>query len=128
MELGLHFKDVFTILTFNEETFFSIIKALITQSMIEKNNNLSAEEILETLYAARDVCIRYEKKYDMLSEQFYELYSQGLLDDDGLNFDLVDWAGSYKTVLDCQRAYNGRVQEFSVAEKLAHLRAHAMVA
>ncbi|MDZ7292480.1 MAG: hypothetical protein ONB42_21340 [candidate division KSB1 bacterium] len=55
------------------------------------------EEMLATLHDARDVCARYEKKYDMSSQQFYELYSQGLLDDDGLNFDFVDWAGSYKT-------------------------------
>jgi len=71
-------------------------------------------EILETLYASRDICIQYEKKSNMLSEQFYELYSQGLLDEDGLNFDFVDWAGSYKTVLDCQREYNSRVQQFLV--------------
>jgi len=104
---------------------------MITQSMLERKSPFSPEEILETLYAARDVCIQYEKKYNMLSEQFYELYSQGLLDDDdddGLKFDFADWAGSYKTVLACQREYNGRVQQFSVAEKLAHLRAHAMVA
>ncbi|MCI0691907.1 hypothetical protein L0337_07865 [candidate division KSB1 bacterium] len=96
--------------------------------MTGNNSKPLAEEILETLYAARDVCIRYEKKYNMLSEQFHELYSQGLLDDDGLNLDFVDWAGSYKTVLDCQREYNGRVREFTIAEKLAHLKAHAMVA
>jgi len=101
---------------------------MITQSTLERKPRFSPEEILETLYASRDICIQYEKKYNMLSEQFHELYSQGLLDDDGLNFDFVDWAGSYKTVLACQREYNGRVQQFSVAEKLAHLRAHAMVA
>jgi len=101
---------------------------MTTQSMLERKPRFSPEEILETLYAARDICIQYEKKYNMLSEQFYELYSQGLLDEDGLNFDFVDWAGSYKTVLDCQHEYKGRVQQFTVAEKLAHLRTHAMVA
>ncbi len=101
---------------------------MIKQNMSERAPRFSPEEILETLYASRDICIQYEKKYTMLSDQFYELYSQGLLDEDGPNFDFVDWAGSYKTVLDCQREYNGSVQQFSVAEKLAHLRTHAMVA
>ncbi len=66
--------------------------------MSERKLKPSVEEIIETLHAAKDICLRYEKKYNILSEQFYELSSQGLLDDDGLNFDFVDWAGSYKTV------------------------------
>jgi hypothetical protein len=88
----------------------------------------SLEEIIETLHLSEEACIRYEKKYDMLSEQFYELYSQGLLDDDGLNFDFVDWAGSYKTVLECQQQYSKRVKQLTPAEKIAHLKTHAMVA
>jgi hypothetical protein len=88
----------------------------------------SVTEIIETLHAAREVCIRYEKKYHMLSEQFYELYSQGLLDDDGLNYDFVDWAGSCKTVLECQREYVGQLKQSTPMEKIAQLKTYAMVA
>jgi hypothetical protein len=33
------------------------------------------QEIIETLHVTREVCNRFEKKYNMLSEHFYELYS-----------------------------------------------------
>lgn len=95
--------------------------------MSERKSRPSIEEIIETLHAVKDICFRYEKKYNMLSEQFFELYSQGLLDDDGLNFDFADWAGSYKTVLDCQRAYNDQIKRFTIPEKLAKLKTHALV-
>jgi hypothetical protein len=86
----------------------------------------SVEEISETLHAARDVCVCYEKKYHILSEQFYEFYSQGLLDDDGLNFDFVDWAGSYKTTLECEREYYDQIKRFTTAEKLARLKNYVL--
>lgn len=79
--------------------------------MNEEKRKPPVDEIIETLHAAREVCIGYERKYNMLSEQFYELYSQGLLDDDGLNCDFVDWAGSYKTVLECQREHTGQIKQ-----------------
>jgi hypothetical protein len=56
----------------------------------------------------------------MLSEQFYELYSQGLLGDDGLNFDFGDWAGSYETVLESQRLFSEKIAQPTLAEKIAH--------
>jgi hypothetical protein len=96
--------------------------------MNEEKRKLQVEEIIETLHAAREVCIGYERKYNMLSEQFYELYSQGLLDDDGLNYDFVDWAGSYKTVLECQREYASQVKQSTPAQKIEQLKAYAMVA
>jgi hypothetical protein len=92
------------------------------------NFNPTFEEIIETLRASRDVCSRYEKKYNMLSEQFHELYSQGLLDDDGLNHDFTDWAGTYKTVLACQREYANLLKQSTPAEKISHLRTYALVA
>ena len=85
------------------------------------------EDIIETLHAVREVCSRYEKKYKMLSEQFFELYSKGLLDDDGLNYDFVDWAGSYKTVIEAEGLYNESIKYATVDEKLAQIRSHALV-
>ncbi|MGH7450618.1 MAG: hypothetical protein ACRENG_04700 [bacterium] len=96
--------------------------------MNEEKRKPSVDEIIETLHAAREVCIGYERKYNMLSEQFYELYSQGLLDDDGLNYDFVDWAGSYKTVLECQREYASQIKQSTSAQKIAQLKTYAIVA
>ena len=96
--------------------------------MNARNLKPSFEEIIETLHASREVCSRYEKKHDMLSEQFHELYSQGLLDDDGVNHDFTDWAGSYKTVLACQQEYANLLKQATPAEKVTHLRADALVA
>lgn len=73
--------------------------------MTTRNLKATFEEIIETLHATREVCSRYKNKYKMLSKQFFELYSQGLLDDEGLNYDFVDWAGSYKTATACQQEY-----------------------
>lgn len=96
--------------------------------MNEEKRKPQVDEIIETLHAAREICIGYERKYNMLSEQFYELYSQGLLDDDGLNYDFVDWAGSYKTVLECQHEYAIQIKQSTPAQKIAQLKTHAMVA
>ncbi len=90
--------------------------------------SFSLEDIIATLHAAQEDCARHEKKYKMLSEQFFKLYSQGLLDDDGLNFDFVDWAGAYKTFLSSQREYENRIKQFSVTDQLSRLRNHALVA
>jgi len=95
---------------------------------MKKQPKPSAAEIIETLHAAREACIRYEKKYNILTEEFYDLYSQGLLDDDDLNFDFVDWAGSHKTALECQRELHKCFKQSTPAEKVAKLKSHAVVA
>ena len=95
--------------------------------MNERPTPHSLEDLIATLHAAQEDCARHEKKYNMLTDQFFRLYSQGLLDDDGLNFDFVDWAGAYKTLLSCQREYQNRIKSFSVTDQLSRLRNHALV-
>ncbi|MFQ5640338.1 MAG: hypothetical protein ACE5IR_20355 [bacterium] len=96
--------------------------------MHENTQEPTVEDLIETLHAMREVCSQYEKKYNMLTEQFFELYSQGLLDDDGPNVDFADWAGSYKTALQCQQLYNDYFKDTTVDEKLTRIKSHALVA
>ena len=95
--------------------------------MHENNQKPTVEDLIETLHAMREICSEYEKKYNMLSEQFFELYSQGLLDDDGPNVDIIRWAGSYKTGLQCIRKYDEIVNEMPVSQQLTQLKPHELV-
>ncbi len=56
---------------------------------------------------------RFERKYGVLSETFYELYSTGEEPDDGSVLDFEKWAGLYEAWRDRLHAY---------AEALQHLR------
>lgn len=66
--------------------------------------NNSFKEILEDLHAAENRCQQFEKQYGILSEYFFDAYTNGLLDDDG-NLDFVEWAGFYKSKLERLRRY-----------------------
>jgi hypothetical protein len=63
-------------------------------------------EILEDLHAAENKCQQFEKKYGILSEYFFDAYTNGWLDDDG-NLDFAEWAGFYKSKQDRLRRYRG---------------------
>ena len=45
-----------------------------------------------------------KKKYGILSEYFFDAYTNGWLDDDG-NLDFAEWAGYYKSKQDRLRRY-----------------------
>jgi hypothetical protein len=57
---------------------------------------LTISEILDDLRVADEMLRRFERLYWLSSEQFYELYSQGLLDDGEHLHDFSQWAGFYK--------------------------------
>jgi hypothetical protein len=57
---------------------------------------LSLSDILEELRAAEEGLHKFEHRYWISSEQFYELYTQGLLDDGEHLEDFAQWAGHYK--------------------------------
>jgi hypothetical protein len=61
-------------------------------------------EIIEDLHAAENKCQQFEKQYGLLSEYFFDAYSNGWLADDG-NLDFAEWAGYYKSKLDRLRRY-----------------------
>jgi hypothetical protein len=80
------------------------------------NNEL--QEIIEDLHAAENKCQQFEKQYGLLSEYFFDAYSNGWLDDDG-NLDFAEWAGYFKSTQDRLRRYRAfMVKESSVIKNL----------
>ena len=61
-------------------------------------------EILEDLHAAENKCQQFEKQYGVLSEYFFDAYTNGWLEDEG-NLDFAEWAGFYKSKQDRLRRY-----------------------
>ena len=60
-------------------------------------------EILDDLRAADEITRRFERRYWLSSEDFYELYSQGLLDDGEHTEDFTLWAAFFEIKLDRER-------------------------
>jgi len=65
---------------------------------------LTLPEIFEDLHAAERELQPYEKKYNMRSEFFYELFRGGFIEDAG-NFDFQSWAGIYEIKIDREQLY-----------------------
>ena len=53
-------------------------------------------DILDDLQTAEQGLHKFERRYWLSSEHFYELYSQGLLDDGEHSEEFAEWAGHYK--------------------------------
>jgi len=60
---------------------------------------ITLSDILDDLQAAERGLRKFERRYWMSSSQFYNLYSQGLLDDGSHAEDFSEWAGHYKLKL-----------------------------
>ncbi len=60
--------------------------------------------ILEDLHAAENKCQEFEKRYGILSEYFFDAYTNGWLEDHG-NLDFAEWAGYYKSKQDRLKRY-----------------------
>jgi hypothetical protein len=58
--------------------------------------SLTLSDILDDLRAAEEGLHKFERRYWISSEDFYELYSKGLLDDGENAEDMAEWAGHYK--------------------------------
>jgi len=57
---------------------------------------VTLSEILDDLRAADQTLRKFEQRYWLSSDVFYELYSQGRLDDGENLEDFSEWAGFYK--------------------------------
>ncbi len=57
---------------------------------------LTISEILSDLRMAEEVMSKFERRYWITSDQFFELYSEGLLDDGEHTEDFSEWAGYFK--------------------------------
>jgi hypothetical protein len=81
---------------------------------------VTLSDILDDLRAADRVLRKFEQRYWISSADFYELYSQGLLDDGQHLEDFSEWAGYYKIKLKREAALEQLSQQ-----RLEHLRRQA---
>ena len=59
-------------------------------------HKLTVSEIIDDLRVADEMLRQFERLYRLSSDQFFELYSQGLLDDGERSHDFSQWAGFHK--------------------------------
>lgn len=57
---------------------------------------IALSDILDDLRAADQILRKFEQRYWISSDVFYDLYSQGRLDDGANPEDFSEWAGFYK--------------------------------
>jgi len=57
---------------------------------------ITLSDILDDLRAADQILRKFEQRYWISSDVFYDLYSQGRLDDGENLEDFSEWAGFYK--------------------------------
>ena len=57
---------------------------------------LTLSDILDDLRVAEEGLHKFERRYWISSEDFYDLYSRGLLDNGEHAQDFAEWAGHYK--------------------------------
>ncbi len=64
-------------------------------------------DIIQDLHALEARLREYEAKYGVISADFYELYQQGLLDNDGLEqtFEFTRWASAYAMKLEREATF-----------------------
>jgi hypothetical protein len=72
---------------------------------------LTISEIIDDLRVADEALRRFERMYWLSSEQFFELYNQGLLDDGEHLHDFSQWAGFCKLRQRRLEAFNRLSQE-----------------
>ena len=72
---------------------------------------MTLAEILQDIHALQEDLLMYERKYGILSETFYESYSQGDEPPDHVSvLEWSDWAGAYQIWLRRHRQYQETVQ------------------
>ncbi len=78
---------------------------------------IALSDILDDLRVADRSLRKFEQRYWISSVRFYELYSQGLLDNGEHRQDFSEWAGYYKLKLKREAALDQLSQQ-----RLEHLR------
>jgi hypothetical protein len=71
-------------------------------------------ELIEDLHVLRARAEAYERKYGVTSQDFYELYQQGLLDDEGFEqtTEFVRWASAYEMQREREAEFEARSRAF----------------
>jgi len=57
---------------------------------------ITLSDILDDIQTAEEGLRKFERRYWVSSNHFYDLYSKGLLDDGENPEDISEWAGHYK--------------------------------
>lgn len=75
---------------------------------------MTLNEILQDLHALEIRLREYEARYGVASEDFYELYKRGLLDDDGLErtTEFTRWASAFTMKLEREQSFRQISQRF----------------
>lgn len=84
---------------------------------------MNLHDIIADMHALIEDIEVYERKYGVLSETFYELYSNGVEpDDDTWVLDWTDWAGAYQIFLRRQEQYRHTIAALQAQrQSLAHI-------
>ncbi len=70
------------------------------------------QDVIDDIHALYEDLRVYERKYGILSETFYELYTSGTEpDNDDWVLDWSDWAGAYKLLIRRQEQYCDTVRK-----------------
>ena len=73
---------------------------------------MTLQEIIADIHALTEDLESYERKYGVLSETFYESYSNGEEpENEYWVLDWADWAGAYKILLRRKEQYNKAIRE-----------------
>lgn len=79
---------------------------------------MTLQEIIADIHALREDLEAYERKYGVLSETFYESYTNGEEpEDDAWVLDWSDWAGAYKILLRRSEQYRRTIQALKEQSK-----------
>jgi len=81
---------------------------------------IGVSEVIDDLRVAEEILRKFERRYWIPSEQFYDLYNQGLLDNGEHGEDFSEWAGFYKLKLRREAAFRKIGQN-----RVAHMKALA---
>ena len=72
---------------------------------------MTLSEILQDIFALQEDLLEYERKYNILSETFYEFYVQGEEPpDDAWVLDWAGWAGTYQILQRRRKQYTEQIE------------------
>jgi len=67
---------------------------------------MSIDELIRSIHTLENHLQKFEEKYHLRSEDFYQLATQGKLEQ---SEELIEWLGVYEIKLKRERAYHGRI-------------------
>ncbi len=75
---------------------------------------MTLDEIIQDLHALEIRLREYETRYGVASEDVYELYKQGLLDNDGLEqtMEFTRWASAYTMKMEREQEFREQSRRF----------------